>query len=140
MLTYLPVRDYLFIFFTPEFSSADKSTSRPKICGNSNTRSISFFKVDSEELNWNDARSLCSAKNSTLPVTCNQYEQDAFKNYLKANVITSDVWTSGRKTRFNVWTWVNGQSFISKSKMSTFVLFFSIGAMLLVNRVFSIVY
>lgn len=128
LLTLFACSSFVFIIFTTGFSSADKSTSHQRPCRNSNTGSISYFKVDSEELNWDNAWSLCKIKNSTLPVICNQPEQDALTNYLKTNITSSAVWTSGRKKSFDEWTWLDGQRLTSSGNMSIFILFFSKGA------------
>lgn len=125
LLRHLPVRNYLFIICTTELTSSD--ISNEKTCGRRNTRNISYFKVDNGEVDWNEAWKQCNDRGYTLPVICNQHEQEALANSLKTNMGRSAVWASGKKIPFDGWRWVNEKPFISsRSKMSTFILFFSV--------------
>lgn len=71
------------------------------ICNNSNKRDIYYFKVGSDEFNWNKAWNLCNTTGSNLPVICNQHDQDALTNFLRATKGISAAWTSGRRTSLN---------------------------------------
>lgn len=67
-------------------------------------------------MDWDDAWRLCQNESSSLPVICNQHDQDGLTNYLHANIGSSAAWTSGRKIAFAKWTWLNGGLLTSKSK------------------------
>lgn len=118
------------MFFTclTAFTIISEGSLTKDICITNDRRSVSYFKVNIEETQWDTALQECVKQESILPVICNKNEQDALVKYLNSTkgMAAVHVWTSGKKFISPNWTWIDGQPFTGRASMSTFISFLSV--------------